>query len=422
MAHSPLSAEKKYLVFAEQFYYPEGWGGAQIPRDITMYLARSGWRVDVVCGSDLYSEVVGEAQPDPAAFGVRIRRIPRLLGGDVHKRKLVRQLWYYALAIPLVWASRAAVYVTQTNPPLILPLVALISWIRGRPMVIIAQDLYPEVLFAHGMLDPKSIGARLLRGLFRWSYRRARKVISLGPRMSARLVSKGVSPARIVEISNWATGDESIVRGAENSLRQAWGLAGKFVVLYSGNLGIAHDVTTPIAAIARVLPLIPNMVLVFIGKGSRMAEAQSLVTKLGIAHAVQFRPFVPFELLPHSLGLADLALVTLRKGFEGLVVPSKLLGHLARGVPTLYVGPDSDVEHFLRESGGGCCVANEEVQLLTDQLAHLAASRHLCEKMGAAGQRYYEHKLSKSVGLGLYQSVLSELVADRESPLQRSAR
>src|ERR1700761_540637 len=88
------------LVFTEQFYFPEGWGGAQIPRDITIHLARSGLEVEVICGSDQYSPVEGQPGEEPSAYGVSIRRAPRLLGGDVHRHKVLRQLWFCCAILP----------------------------------------------------------------------------------------------------------------------------------------------------------------------------------------------------------------------------------------------------------------------------------------------------------------------------------
>jgi glycosyltransferase involved in cell wall biosynthesis len=102
-------------------------------------------------------------------------------------------------------------------------------------------------------------------------------------------------------------------------------------------------------------------------------------------------------------------LVTLREGFEGLVVPSKLLGHLARGVPTLYVGPDSDISHYIRESDGGLCVNSGAVEALAGQLAELAEAPQRLAAMGTAAQRYYESKLAKGIGLSLYRRALLEL-------------
>lgn len=398
------------VVFAEQFYFPEGWAGAQLPRDITTYLAQNGFAVEVICGTDQYASVEGQFVQNPAELGVRIRRIPRLFGGDIQRRKLLRQLWFCCAALPLLlFRSAPDVYVTQTNPPLVVPLIAFIALCRRRPLLIIAQDLYPEVVVAHGMMRTESFMARVLLRLFNWAYGHAACVVSLGPVMSQRLIAKGVARERITTISNWATGDETVVRGSDNRLRREWGLESCFVVLYSGNIGIAHDVETPILAVRELLAELPQLRLVFVGRGSRLADAERCARENGVSHGVLFRPLVPFELLSHSLGLADVALVTLRSGFDGLVVPSKLLGYMARGVPTLYVGPSSDVQQLIESSGGGVCVANGDVTGMADLLRRLAKERGMLEKMSVAAETYYRQTLSRPIGLDRYRSVIESV-------------
>jgi colanic acid biosynthesis glycosyl transferase WcaI len=399
------------VIFTEQFYFPEGWGGAQIPRDITMYLARNGFEVEVVCGSDQYEPAEADSGEDPARAGVSIRRAPRLFGGDVHRHKLLRQLWFCCAALPRLLFGRAPeLFVTQTNPPFIVPLIAVVAAVRARPFAVIAQDLYPEVLIAHGMVGGGSFAARILQKVFAWAYRRASRVISLGPVMSQRLLEKGVAPGRITAICNWATGDERIVRGGDNRLRAEWEVEGCFVILYSGNLGIAHDVETPILAVRELLGEMPNLRLVFVGKGSRLEEAQRTVHSAGLSGAVQFRPLVPLDMLPHSLGIADLALVTLREGFEGLVVPSKLLGYMARGVPTLYVGPPSDAQQLIEDSASGVSVRNGDVAALAGILRRLAADRERLARMSAAAERFYREQLARQIGLERYRTVLEQVV------------
>ena len=397
------------IVFIEQFYYPEGWGGAQLPRDVTIDLARHGMDVEVICGSDQYAAVEGDVTEDPAASGVRIRRIPRLFGGDIHRLKLLRQLWFYACALPLLlFRRRPDLVVAQTNPPLVVPLAMFAALVHRRPGMIIAQDVYPEVMVAHGMLREDALATRLLRRLFGWAYRRARAVISLGPVMTARLLAKGVARERIVEISNWATGEETVVRGEQNRLRAEWGLDDCFVLLYSGNLGIAHDVETPIRAMQALRERLPNLRLVIVGKGSRLAQARALATELGLDGVVQFRGFVPLELLPHSLGLADAALVTLLPGFEGLVVPSKLLGYMARAVPTLYVGPDSDVARFVAGCNGGACVAAGDVDGFVGAVERWVAHPDELRAAGEAAAAHYAAQLSREHGLAAYRQAIAD--------------
>ena len=395
------------VVFSEQFFFPEGWGGAELPRDVTIHLAKAGFDVEVICGSDQYAPVEGEPGPNPSLFGVSIRRVPRLLRGDIHRLKFIRQLWFYVLAFPYLLIRRCpTAFVTQTNPPLLVPAVALVALLRRSPFVIVAQDLYPEVMIAHGMLDPKAITGQILGRIFRWAYRRARCVVALGPTMRVRLLEKGVAPDRIAVISNWSTGDRSVVRGPENNLRKDWGLDGKFVVLYSGNIGIAHDIETPILAMKLALARAPDVRLVFVGKGSRLTEARNLAEAEGVLDQVLFKSLVPRELLPQSMGLADLALVTLGEGFAGLVVPSKLFGYMARGIPTAYVGPPGDIKHFIDASGGGECVRNGAVEVLSEMFVRLSSDAGALRAQGRAAEEYYRAYLDQSVALEHYLGLM----------------
>lgn len=402
----------KSVVFTEQFYFPEGWGGAQLPRDLTMHLAARGLRVEVICGSDQYTALEGNEEIlDPRSVGVAIKRIPRLFGGAIHRRKLLKQLWFYVACVPLLVLRRSPdLFITQTNPPLLVPLVAVAALLRRRPYVVIAQDMYPEVMFAHGMAKANSIAGRLLVKLFAWAYGRATLVISLGEIMAHRLVSKGVQPHRIEIIPNWATGNEAIERGAGNLLRDAWELNDCFVLLYSGNVGIAHDVRTPLAALKLILQHHERVRLVFVGGGSRLDEAKQAAAELGVTHAVQFRPLVSAAELPQSLGLAHLALVTLLEGFEGLVVPSKLQGYMARGVPTLYIGPHSDAERILVAADGGRCFRNGDADGIAQCVRELMERPDRLATMGASAASYYHHSLTQRSGLQKYQQLIEALL------------
>ena len=170
------------LVFIEQFYYPEGWGGAELPRDLTAHLAQHGFDVEVICGKDKYVALEDAADIDPVSFGIRIRRVPAFIRGDAHSFKFLRQAWFYLAAIPILFIRRPpALYVVQTNPPLAVVLAAIAARLQRRPLIIIAMDVYPEVAEAHGMLRGGSLSGRMVFGVYRRSYRAARCVVALDP-------------------------------------------------------------------------------------------------------------------------------------------------------------------------------------------------------------------------------------------------
>lgn len=120
-------------------------------------------------------------------------------------------------------------------------------------------------------------------------------------------------------------------------MREKWGLAGRFIVAYSGNLGRVHELE-PILEVAAATRSVPEMVFVFIGDGAQRPSLEAQVRARGLAN-VRFLPHQPRSDLAASLGAADVHLVTLRSGCEALVFPSKLYGIAAAGRPVLFIGP-----------------------------------------------------------------------------------
>jgi len=402
---------KRRILFIEQFYYPDGWGGAELPLDLTIHLAHAGFEVEVICGSDQYAPVDGEPPPDPRLRGIRIRRVPALMRGSIHRAKLVRQLWFYAALLPLLLLRRPPdLVVAQTNPPLAVIFAAAAARIWGRPMVIIAMDVYPEVLIAHGALRRGGAAGAVLVRAFKWAYRTARRVVALGPVMSARLASKGIDTARIVEIPNWATGKLGLISGMGNALCSEWQLDDKFVVLYSGNLGLAHEFETLLRGVERARRSMPSLRLIFIGRGSRLAEVKRRVGELGIESIVRFSDPLASERLPESFGIARLAVVTLQPGFEGLVVPSKLQGYMARGIPVLYIGPNSDIGQFIKRSLGGISIPCDDAEGVASTLIDLAADPRRLAMLGLHGRQFYDAEFAKAHGLARYESAIRSVL------------
>jgi len=407
---------KPDVVFVERYFYPEGWGGAQIPRDITAELARAGLRVAAVCGRDQYiAEKAGQSQ-DPRKHGVAIWYVPRYRLEKSTSKSILSQLWFCTIAsVTIAFRGRPALFMVQTNPPLVVVALSAIAAILRRPLILVAQDLYPEVMIVHGMLGARSLLGRALTRMFRMAYQSAACVVSLSPDMTRRLTEKGVAAERIQEICNWATGDPSVVRGSANKMVSQWNLIGRFVVLYAGNLGMAHDAETIVRAVGIASSKVAQLRLIFVGEGGRTDATKRLVDELGLCEFVMFKPSVPMELLPHALGAADLALVTLLPGFEGLVVPSKVFGHMARGIPTMYIGPrNGDIAVLLAKSSGGIALENGDVAAAAACLVELAGDRSALERMGASAARYYNEHLSRELGLAAYRKLV-ESVISRES-------
>jgi colanic acid biosynthesis glycosyl transferase WcaI len=353
----------------------------------------------------------GAEAVDPSARGVKIVRLPRVIPGPVRRLRMLRVLWFCLCAAPvLLLRRRIALIVTQTNPPLIVPTVALVAALRRTPFVIIAQDVYPEVLFASGVTRPNTLVGRALVRLFAWAYRRAKRVVVLGSFMRQRILHKGVSSERIVTISNWATGALRREYGADNPLRLSWGLQHRFVVLYSGNIGVGHEFDTFLAGVKRAAATRDELAVVFIGAGSRLGEVRDLARALGIQDRVMFHDFVPAEELPLSMGIADLALVTLRDGFEGVLVPSKLFGYMARGIPTLYIGPPSDIAEAIEKAGCGVCCGTGQDTAVAQILCRAMESAEQLHCWSENGRSFYNQHLSRELAVRHYLDLTRDAI------------
>jgi len=405
--------ERPRVLLLEQYFYPEGWGGAEIPREIATHFAGLGWKVEVICGSEQYAEVPGSDVPDPRARGVIIRRVPRLPGGgEIRSRRTLRQIWFGAWACLWLFMRRPPdVFMAQTNPPGALPLVALAATLWRKPFVLVAMDLYPEVLLASGARPGRGLMGRWAGRVFGWAYRSATRIVSLGPAMSRRILAKGVPKDRLVEIENWATGDVTVLRGPGNRLRAELGLEGSLVLVYSGNLGLGHEFETLLEGFALALTEVPEAKLVFFGEGRRLPEVKEQTKGLGLESAVRFSPLVPAHRLPESLGLADLGIVTLREGFEGLMVPSKLLGYMARGIPILYVGPPGDVDPILTGERCGIHVSTGDAQGVARAVIRAYRDPDHLREMGVRAHRAYQSRFTRERALTRYEAQVRECLS-----------
>src|SRR5690606_33607100 len=127
-----------------------------------------------------------------------------------------------------------------------------------------------------------------------------------------------------------------------NPLRAAWGLDDAFVVGYSGNLGRAHE-AEPLAQAVALLERRarevggPRGAWVFIAGGARMEELRRGLGRCAVTSA-RFEPYQDAALLPYSLSVADVQLISLRPELEGLIVPSKFYAIAAAGRASLFGG------------------------------------------------------------------------------------
>jgi glycosyltransferase involved in cell wall biosynthesis len=248
---------------------------------------------------------------------------------------------------------------------------------------------------------------RTLKRLSATVLARVDRVVALDDAMARRLTSQ--ASARIDVVRNWAEDAPASSRSADgHPLRAQWGWQGRFVLLYSGNMGLAHEFDTVLGA-ARALADRSDILFAFVGGGPRRAEVEAEVLGRALPN-VEFRHYVPRTSLADSLTAGDLHLVTLRPGLAGLLVPSKIYGILAAGRPVLYVGPDEgDIAEIVEDGRCGVRIRPGDVDGFVAAVLSYASDPGRREAEGARGRALYEERFTKEKGTGALLQVIESL-------------
>jgi colanic acid biosynthesis glycosyl transferase WcaI len=243
-------------------------------------------------------------------------------------------------------------------------------------------------------------------------YRAADRVVVLGPYMADRIAAKKVRANRIETIPVWSRRDEIYPMPRENHpLRDSLGLKDKFVVMYSGNMGLAHSFDDLIEA-ARQLKHRDDVVFLFVGDGPRKKEVIAAREGEGLDN-IRLLDYFPREQLHASLSLADVHLMSMRREMTGIVVPCKLYGAMASGRPAVFVGPEHcETADTIRENGCGLTIRLGEPAALVEALESLAADPEAAARMGERGRAAFLAEFERESCCARWSWVLGQLVGE----------
>jgi len=366
---------RPHVCFVNRVYPPASGATGALLAELAPALVDRGWRVTVLTGP-----AEGGGASEVTADGVHVERVGAL---SFTRESTWRRGLAYASLFPAFLARALRipapdVVVTKTDPPMLKVLGPLLARLTGARAVHWAQDLYPEVAEGVGVIAENGLPARVLR---RWSTAALRghaHVVTVGRCMRERLVQeRRLDAADVSVVPNWPPAAVASVPHDENPFRAEHGLDDRFVVAYSGNMGLAHPFDAVLDAAAALAAERPEVLFLLVGAGPRKADLRRQVRRRGLSN-VRFLPFQPRERLAESLSAADLHLVTMRPELEGLVVPSKLYGALAAGRPALFLGPrDSEAARVVEAHDCGTVLPDPSGTALADAIRgwHAAPAR-----------------------------------------------
>ena len=310
------------------------------------------------------------------------------------KRRVSNYLSYLALAVPRALAIRADVVLAMTDPPVAGIAGAFVARMSGRPFVYNIRDMYPDMAVGGDIVRKNSFVERWEQ-MHRRALREAARVIVLGDDMRDRILAKGVSPERVVIVRDGAVPSEPVADPAHPAIEEVR-CGFPFVALHAGNLGFYGAWSTLLKA-AEILNN-ENTGLVFVGDGANRAAMQSSING---SKNVRFLTFRPAAEIPYVMAAGDLHIITVKRGLEGVVVPSKLYSTLTAGRPVLVVAPEEcDAARIVRESGCGVVADPDDPQAVAAAIRELRNDPARLAEMGrrareAAGKYVRVNELEK---------------------------
>ena len=296
-----------------------------------------------------------------------------------------------------------------TQPPL-LSLVGYLQYkLRGRRYVLWIDDVWPDLLVRQGTYSERSLLVRLWKAFNRMTYRYASHVITIGPFMLRNVEAYAAPGTPLSVVPTWV--DTKKIRPipkARNTFAISQGQTDKITVLYSGNMGVSHDMRSILTA-ARSMRHRKDIHFMIIGAGAQFGWIQSSVANEHDPN-VTVLPLQPSEVFPWSLASGDIALVCMERGIEGISMPSKVYASLAAGSAILGIcAKESDLTALIEECDCGGQVSPQDPQAIADALIAMVDSPVELARMRANARRAAEEKFTRQVCVAKVREILERV-------------
>jgi len=394
-----------HILLLNQYYPPDTSATANMAVQIAEKLAQRH-RVTVVAGRPSYDPdeyYPYSLQRKDVRNNVTVERV----GSTAYPRHQMRRrvsnyLSYLALAVPRALAIRPDIVLAMTDPPVAGIAGAFVARMSGRPFVYNIRDLYPDMAVG-GEIVNSGFWVDRWEKMHRRALRQAARVVVLGDDMRDRIIDKGVAPERVVVVRDGSSFPSSLPERSDpvvQKIRSGF----SFVAIHAGNLGFYGAWNTLLKA-AEILRN-ENIGLVFVGDGANRATLEASAQS---SPNVRFLPFFPVEQVPHVMMAGDVHIVTVRRGLEGVVVPSKLYSILASGRPVLAIAPaTTDATRIVTETGCGSSADPDDPAAVAAALVQLRKDPARLAQMGARA-REVAAKYARVNELDRFVNVMEEV-------------
>lgn len=417
-------SDKKELLIYAHYYHPDVAATGQILAELAEGLLQQ-FRVTVICTVPSYTGKITKYYRKHKYYYENIRgvnvlriRVPEFRKGFMVSR-LFNIISYFFGAISATLRVGKVDYIFAiSQPPIMGGMLGRIGKkIKKARFIYNIQDFNPEQTQAVGVVRTKFL-LNLMMKVDKASCSSADKVIVVGRDMIETLKKRYENDRRhempsYCFINNWT--DDVAIKPLKSShsqvaaFRERYGLTGKFVFMYSGNIGLYYDLQN-IIKVMKKFSHYKDVAFAFIGAGSVLEQLQEYKESNQLENVV-FIPYQNKRDLVYSLNAGDVHLVVSAKGIKGVSVPSKLYGVMSAGKAVMGVlEKDSEARLIIEESGCGLLADPGDYQRIEEIIEEYLTHREdlFAENMGHSGREYLQKYLTKDVSISKYaEEILS---------------
>lgn len=411
--------KKKLLVYAH-YYFPDVASTGQILKELCEGI-KDTFDITVICVVPSYTGKIEKKYKKNNYYyeeinGIKVIRVSVPEFTKENKKSRIRNLFaYFFRAIYVTFKAKKQDYIFAiSQPPILGGVLGVIGkWISGGKLIYNIQDFNPEQTMAVGYSKNKFV-LDIAMSVDKFSCKRADKVIVVGRDMQETLRNrfKNKKVPRNVFINNWIDEKEIYPLPEDNeyviAFKKKYGLYGKTVVMYSGNIGLYYDLENLIKVIARFKDR-EDVIFAFVGDGTKKQNIEAYVDEHKLSN-VKFIPYQDKSNLIYSLNAGDIHWVVNAKGIKGVSVPSKLYGVMATGKTVFGVlDEDSEARLIIEECNCGICIEPGNYEVIYKELKKIIDNVDKYRKFGVQGKNYIDKFIKKDVAIGKYRNEIENI-------------
>ena len=272
-------------------------------------------------------------------------------------------------------------------------LVAKVKKIWGCPSYLILRDIFPQWVIDQGMLSEKSLIARYFRHFEAKTYAAADSIGLMSHKNMYLFRECHPDINNISVLYNWTSLESSKASCNINDFRKQFGLEGKVVFFYGGNIGSAQDIPN-LLRLALKFKDNPRAYFLFVGQGDQVVYVKNFIEQTDMKN-IKFLPSVPQDEFKQLLKIANIGLFSLSAAHKSHNFPGKLLGYMVNSIPILgSVNKGNDLVEVINDAEAGYVIENGKDNDLFLAAKELLESECKRKFMGDNGRMLAEEKFS----------------------------